>query len=89
MKVNIKTSISILLLLMSGITSCSKDDDTTEAPKEEVELSDEKQITEFKFLASENTVLASDVNASIDVNAKTISANLPSDIPLTALKPII
>ncbi|WP_273276849.1 hypothetical protein [Maribacter polysiphoniae] len=88
-KVNIKASIITLLLLMIGLISCSKDDDSAVVPKEEVELSDEKQITEFKFLASENTVLAADVGASIDVNAKTIIANLPSDIPLTALKPTI
>ncbi|WP_339841986.1 hypothetical protein [uncultured Maribacter sp.] len=92
LKANIKGSISILLLLllllMIGITGCSKDDAPPIA-KEEVKLSDKKQITEFKFLAIDNTVLAADVIATIDINAKTISANLPSDIPLTALTPKI
>jgi hypothetical protein len=88
-KANIKASIIMLLLLMIGAASCSKKDDSVEAFKEELKLSGEKQITEFKFLASENTLLTEDVIASIDVNAKTISANLPSDIPLTALTPKI
>ena len=89
LKSNIKGSIGMLLLLMIGLTSCSKNDDPAVVPKEEVKLSSEKQITEFKFLATENTLLATDVIATIDVNAKTISANLPSDIPLTALTPKI
>ena len=88
-KVNRKVSLIMLFSIMIGITSCSKKDDSVVVLKEEVELSDEKQITEFKFLASENTVLAADVIASIDVNAKTISANLPSDIALTWLTPKI
>ncbi|MDO6518097.1 leucine-rich repeat domain-containing protein [Zobellia uliginosa] len=96
LKVNIKASIIMLLLFMLGLTNCKKDDDpvtqstvTSTSGEEEIILSDEKEITEFKFLATDNIVLALDVRATIDINAKTIIANLPSDIPLTALTPKI
>ncbi|WP_339841984.1 leucine-rich repeat domain-containing protein [uncultured Maribacter sp.] len=96
LKANIKASIIMLLLLMIGATSCSKNDESITKPtvtitpeEEEIILSDEKQITEFKFLAAENIVLTTDVISTIDINAKTIIVNLPSDIPLTALTPKI
>ncbi|WP_438422294.1 leucine-rich repeat domain-containing protein [Aquimarina macrocephali] len=81
-----KISSIILLLTIFFITGCSKDDEP--APVEIVK-SNAKQITSFKFLSANNSVLSIDVTANIDATAKTIVATLPVDTPLTGLIPTI
>lgn len=56
------------------ILSCSKDDDgqTPVAP-----LSSAKQITQFRFLVADNTVLAEDITGTINETAKTIAVTVP------------
>ena len=48
-----------------------------------------KAITSFKFLATDNTALSSDVDGSIDETAKTIGLTVPNGTDVTALKPTI
>jgi leucine-rich repeat protein SHOC2 len=90
LKVNIKGSISILLLLMIGTISCSKDDApppvAKETPKEEVKLSGEKQITSFVFLLTNNPI-DQNVVATIDEENKTITAAMPPGTDISGLLP--
>ncbi|WP_108809019.1 leucine-rich repeat domain-containing protein [Aquimarina spinulae] len=79
-----KVSSIILLLAIFFSTGCSKDDDNTPEVK-----SSEKELISFKFLSANNSVLSTDVIASIDNTAKTVIATLPIDTPLSALTPTI
>ena len=86
--------LSILLLSLIVVVACSKDDDNgPETDKEpddkEVEKSDAKEITAFSFLAADNEALSEDIQASIDKEAKTITATAPFSTDVTALKPTI
>lgn len=51
--------------------------------------SGDNQIIGFKFLVSENSVLASDLDATIDESGKTINATVPYGTNITALLPKI
>ncbi|MEM7485693.1 MAG: DUF5018 domain-containing protein [Bacteroidota bacterium] len=48
-----------------------------------------KAITAFKFLASDNDALSSDVEATVDEGQKTITAEVPSGTDVKALSPTI
>ena len=63
-------------------TSCSKDNDS--AP-----LSSSKQIINFQFLATDNTVLSTDITATIDEANKTIHVTMPNGTNITSLTPSI
>ncbi|MBS9463383.1 leucine-rich repeat domain-containing protein [Flagellimonas sp. 389] len=88
-------SLSILCLSLFILASCSKDDDndngteTGKEPDKEVEKSDAKAITAFSFLATDNEALSEDVKATIDKEAKTITATVPFGAEVKALKPTI
>ena len=73
--------IAAVLLL----ASCSKDD----GPEQKVVLSSAKQLSSFTFSVADNTAFAQDVSASINEEAKTITATLPSDVDVTALTPTL
>lgn len=75
-------NLFIAIVLMAG---CSKDDSGTDEPA----LSNQKVINSFKFLASENETLKTDVVATINNNDKIISATLPQGSDLSGLKPAI
>ena len=72
--------IAVVLLL----ASCSKDDGP-----QKVVLNSAKQLSSFTFLVADNTAFAQDITASINEEAKTITATLPSDIDITALTPTL
>ncbi|WP_103867540.1 DUF5018 domain-containing protein [Aquimarina sp. I32.4] len=74
------TSLFILATLL--FISCGNDDDG-------VVLSTEKQITAFSFLATDNEALNTDVKTTINLEAKTITAEVPFATDLTALQPTI
>ncbi|WP_234859274.1 DUF5018 domain-containing protein [Aquimarina aquimarini] len=74
------TPLFILATLL--FISCGNDDDG-------VVLSTEKQITAFSFLATDNEALNTDVNTTINLEAKTITAEVPFATDLTALQPTI
>ncbi|WP_234859276.1 leucine-rich repeat domain-containing protein [Aquimarina aquimarini] len=74
------TSLFILATLL--FISCGNDDDG-------VVLSTEKQITTFSFLATDNEALNTDVKTTINLEAKTITAEVPFATDLTALQPTI
>ncbi|WP_171017267.1 leucine-rich repeat domain-containing protein [Maribacter sp. ACAM166] len=78
------TKILALLFIIS--MSCSKGDGSAAV---EVVKNTEKELSSFSFLSANNGALATDVIANINTTAKTITANLPSDTPLTALIPTI
>ncbi|WP_438422292.1 hypothetical protein [Aquimarina macrocephali] len=78
--------IIVYLLIIFCVISCSKDDEPASV---EIVKSNSKQITNFKFLSANNTILSTDVTANIDTIAKTITATLPVDTPLTTLTPTI
>lgn len=72
----------LVIMIVGVLLACGKDDDP--APK-----SDAKKITLFKFDASSNSALANDVTATIDENAKTITAAVPFGTNTTSLDPEI
>ncbi len=74
---------SFLTLLSLG---CNKDDDPV---PQEIIKSMEKELISFSFLSSNNKVISADVVTSINTIAKTVTASLPSDTPLTTLNPTI
>lgn len=76
-------ALTIFLIISS---SCSKDDNPA---KEELAKSSEKEVLSFSFLAANNSALATNVIGNINKANKTITVNLPSDTPQTALKPTI
>ncbi|APQ16010.1 hypothetical protein A9200_16250 [Maribacter hydrothermalis] len=82
----------MLLFIMIGITSCSKKDDSvnktivTNTPEEELALSNEKQITSFVFLLTNNPIEVNIV-ATIDEENKTITAAFPPGTDITGLLP--
>ncbi len=67
------------------ITACSNDDSGNSAPLE----SDDKQITNFVFLASDNDALSEDVTLPINQQNNIIFGELPFDTDVTALVPTI
>ena len=85
MKNSIKKLITSVIAIVLLMASCSKDD----GQEQKVILSSAKQLSSFTFSVADNTAFAQDVTASINEEAKTISATLPSDIDLTALTPTL
>ncbi|SEL86852.1 Leucine rich repeat-containing protein [Aquimarina amphilecti] len=83
MKLYIKQTV--FLIIITSIISCAKGDD---GPIEEASKSNEKQITSFVFLLTNNPI---DVNvvATIDEENKTITATMPEGTPITGLLPKI
>lgn len=77
----------IATIICSFLISCSSDDDGGTNPPQET-LSDEKQITGFQFLLSENPITMN-VLAEIDEEAESIFAILPGNSLKTALIPQI
>ena len=81
-----KTNVFIYCLLVLLMAGCSKDD----APAtQEIIKSAENELISFTFLASQNTDIETDVSANINITSNTITVNLPSDTPVTALTPSI
>ena len=81
-----KTNVFIYCLLVLFMAGCSKDD----APAtQEIIKSAENELISFTFLASQNTDIETDVSANINITSNTITVNLPSDTPVTALTPSI
>ncbi|MEE9362776.1 MAG: hypothetical protein V3U92_09275 [Cellulophaga sp.] len=75
----------IIFLTITIFTSgCSNDDDT-----EPTILNNQKQITSFQFLASENSVLTNNIVTTINQSNNTISASIDGAINITALLPKI
>lgn len=64
------------------ILSCSKDDDS-QTPV--TPLGSAKQITQFRFLAADNTALAEDITGTINETAKTIAVTVPHGTDVTNL----
>lgn len=83
-----KNYLFYLLLVMASITlyvSCSKDDGGKSEP--DTEMSSEKQITGFQFLAEANETLSEDIVGSINQNDLTINVTLPHGTNIMALIP--
>jgi len=82
-----KTKLLILATMMLGLVlACSKDDGTTSPlPEPEIQKSSEKQVTGFSFVAIDNATLETAVVATIDQQAKTITANFPFGTSVNAL----
>lgn len=78
-------NLNLLFFSIIIVMSCSKDKD----PDSIIEKSDAKQITSFAFLAADNQDLEEDITASINQDAKTISAELPSGTDIKALTPTL
>ncbi|UII77799.1 DUF5018 domain-containing protein [Flagellimonas sp. HMM57] len=54
-----------------------------------VEGSSAKAITSFTFLAADNDALSEDIDATIDEEGKTITAEVPSGTEISALRPTV
>ncbi len=72
----------IFIIGLFILQGCSSDDD-------KVILSGEKQIISFQFEAFQNTDLEMDIVAILDQNNKTITATVPFNTNITALKATI
>ena len=81
-----KNSILKLIAIVLLLASCSKDDNS---PEQKVVLSSDKQFTSFIFSAADNAALAQDVVATINEEAKAITATLSSGADLAALTPTL
>ncbi|GAA4276104.1 DUF5018 domain-containing protein [Aquimarina mytili] len=86
-----KNYLKLVVVFALALASCSKDDDAVMIIDNggEIILSDEKQITAFKFLASENASLDIDVIAIVNNETKTIAATVPAESIIDNLKPNI
>ena len=80
----IQTKITILLLVLFTI-GCGKDEDETLVVVE----SSAKQLTSFVFTAADNAAFDSNLTATIDEAAKTVSASVPFGTNISSLTPII
>ncbi|GAA4275865.1 DUF5018 domain-containing protein [Aquimarina mytili] len=84
--------LSVLALSFFICVSCSSDDDVAitggDVPTTVTE-SDAKQITAFSLLAVDNEGLSADITATIDQDAKTISAELPIGSSAASLTPTL
>ncbi|MBS9463377.1 DUF5018 domain-containing protein [Flagellimonas sp. 389] len=79
--------LNILFLSLFVLAACSKDDDNDTGG--DAKKSDANEITAFTFLASDNEALSQDVKATIDKDAKTVTAEVPVDTDVSALTPTI
>ena len=74
------TGTEICSIAMQGSTAV-----TVTASFGEIELSDNKDITEFKFLYGKNVTLSSTITGVIDETSRTILLNVPENANLNAL----
>ena len=85
LKISIRPGLIILIIVLAGLTSCSKDDGP---PPQEIIKSSENQITSFVFL-SKDTSFPTDLVATINEENNTIEAPVPSDADVSNLLPEI
>ena len=91
-----KTKHLIFVLLFGLFLACSKDDGPRPQDPDPIEqqdldpepkLSSEKQIISFRFVRIDNAGVTVDIPGEIDLEAKTIAAEMPSGTEVLALEP--